>query len=95
MHLTLQRERAAAPARDAALSTTTNPTYDSGDTDGIADDAALAVLRRQFAAIGLSVYRLLGSELAVTGSSSSWCLPDERCAWAYLRHLRGVQHGRR
>jgi len=50
----------------------------------------LESLRRQFLAFGLSVHQLTGQELAVTGEgAASRTMPDARCAWLYLRQLRG------
>jgi hypothetical protein len=88
MHLTPQKERAAALSQFAALSIDTLPTADSRDLDDSADDTRLLALRRSFEPFGLSVYRLLGNELAVTGAGLSRSLPDHRCAWVLLRHLK-------
>jgi hypothetical protein len=47
-------------------------------------------LRRQFREFGLSVHQLTGQELAVTGQGAATrTMPDARCAWLYLRQLRG------
>lgn len=87
--MTTQRERAAPLSQFAAPSTDTHPTANSGEANPSADDERLTALRRQFAPFGLSVYRLIGSELALTGVGLSRCLPDDRCAYVYLRQLRG------
>lgn len=88
MQLTPQRGKAAALSQIAALPIDT-PTADSRDHKDISDDERLTALRRQFAPFGLSIYRLIGSELALTGVGLSRCLPDDRCAYVYLRQLRG------
>jgi hypothetical protein len=89
VQLSPQSERAAKPGGPAALSFDTDPTSDSREDHPSAEDARLASLRQQFAPFGLSVYRLIGSELALTGAGLSRSLPDDRCAWMLLRQLKG------
>lgn len=94
MHgLTAQKTRGANPGRFAPLKQTT---YQSAalhnglspdDTEG--EDARIDALQRQLRPFGLSVCRMLGSELAVTGERFSRALPDVRCGWMLLRQLRG------
>lgn len=82
-----QSERAAPLAGCAAPSKLL--ASHSRNTNPTPDDEALTALRRQFACLGMSVYRILGDELAVTGAGLSRSIPDDRCAWVLLRHLKG------
>lgn len=51
----------------------------------------MEVLRGQYAAFGLGLYQMGGMALLVTGPGvPSRTMPDARCAWLYLRQLRGA-----
>lgn len=67
-----------------------NQTSEAGDSDYSGDDDRLPALRRRLQDFGLSVHRMCGSELALSGPGFSRMAPDERCAWLLVRQLQGV-----
>lgn len=91
MQLTQQRKGAASPAKvQAAPYVSSAPTSEDWEPDGSADDARLSALRRHLAPFGLSVHRMLGTELALSGPGYARSVPDTRCAWLLVRQLRGL-----
>lgn len=80
------KAKGANPGRNAPLKVTNENWNADHSAD---DDARIDALRRQLRPFGLSVCRMLGSELAVTGERFSRALPDVRCGWVLVRQLRG------
>lgn len=55
------------------------------------DADALESLQRHYSAFGLSLFPLAGRALVVTGAGvPTRTMPDIRCAWLYLRQIRGT-----
>lgn len=87
----LERKGAASPAKVQAAPYVTNfPTTEDWEPDVSAGDERLSSLQRQFQPFGLSIHRMGGAELAISGVGFAKSVPDARCAWLLLRQLRGL-----
>lgn len=83
--------QAARPAKEFAAPQITHATsLDDWSPDISAEDSRLSSLRRQLVPFGLTVHRMAGPELSVTGSGFARCLPDFRSGWLLVRQLRGA-----
>jgi hypothetical protein len=79
---------AHSPKQTAAL--ISNPAHASEHEQSATGADALEVLRRQYAEFGLSLFQLTGRTLVATGPGvPTRTMPDMRCAWMYLRQMRG------
>lgn len=86
---TPRRQGPLSLAKVPAAPITDVPKPEGWEADGSAGDPRLSALRLQLAAYGLSVHRMQGTELAVSGSGFARMVPDTRCAWLLVRQLKG------
>jgi hypothetical protein len=85
-----QMREAAAHSPKQTAAPISNPAHRSEHTQSATEHDALEALQRQYAEFGLSLFQLMGRSVVATGPGvAARTMPDLRCAWMYLRQIRG------